>query len=395
MYNRFCKKSILFFLVGLLASVAVFSFSAEAASITTAPTLGENLSSGLSAILYDSYDDGTGVVIASYSLTFPLRLAFTYNDTYINGIFYYNFSISSDGLSNGTIHSVNMGFEDLCPYQGMSASLYRTSISAVGTSARILVICDNVFSRGTSIGIGNMTYNFSVRYSGGIAPAQTLGFTFAVDSSGAIASNSPDPVDNGLEAVIKQAILDAFEDRSLLHDVSVADYLNYYLQYLYNTMSDVGAIRTAFNTFTQTLLNDWLGVIIDNQDDVEYLMSAIKSSIDTFYSVSAANDVTIIRALSDIQDKLYQILHNGEQVTEGQSEAEFAASQLQSQVDYLANQPTLDIDDVLGPIGTDAAVNGDAAADIYFWSWDSHFVTILSMCMALGLVGFIVYGKSG
>lgn len=405
MYNKAIKNSIIFFLIAAIISAACFPLSAEAAAIDDSDINIYAHSSTFAVIdniAYGSSEDGQRNIV-TYKYRIDVSLNITPVSGCLQGIYLHNFEMNLPTVNNSIFISRSVSFvptinsDYLYIINNVNRNISNTN------SVNIGVVLNNFQTFTTSsLAIGYFEGLASYSFPYDISPIQTLSVNVINSKSFNNVQVYSEPTNTGVANIIKNSILNALEDTSLgYNNVSVAEYLNLYLQYLYNTMSDVGYIRTAFDNFVTDLFDSWLQGIANNQGYIYTDTQDIRSQLSTLRTYLSNVYANFQLSFDENNDKLYaimqkldQIINMGSSQTEGQSEAQDAIDDLASQIDYL-DQPTIAISDIFDPVEDAANDHGSDAANIFWWTWDSRITGIMYMVMAFGIIGFVIYGKSG
>lgn len=404
MYNRRIKKAILFFNAAIVTCAFCLGSRAQAASAS--------LAFNFSPATYNAYliysenidyeDDGSGVTQVSgnptyvYECNIPVYLTISSSDVYIYGNLYERYALTATIPSGFQQAAIDISYVDSSPdfvYSGLTNRGTSPLSYTVGLRAYFTDFFSPFNSSGTVM-LGTIMYRISLKSTGSGATHSPY-ITVSIGSAGSLSNSttiSATPSGMQFVEVIKQSILDALDTDiygSGSDAYGVADILQIYAQYLY--AMDIR--QEAIDNNISTLVTD-IAIALQNQSQqlnkLEQLRSALVAFNTSYVQWSGRFDTQI----QHIQYQLDQLINLGTTQTEGASEAQEAVNQLQS-ADAALQQPTLSDGDIFNPIDNAAAEYGDDAANIFWWTWDGRISLILTLVVSLGLVGFIIYGKSG
>lgn len=402
MYSRAIKFSIPL-LVAAIVSAACFSSTAEAASyspqfrLSQITVRGVVVASGENDTLYDSTDQTAifGNEYLTYCFTVQPEILFaagSYTSGYSRADVLFNVStISPNGW---VMYGFNMEFlphneEGFYNYVNTSSNNYAPGYCTITS------VFDNAFGSGTYVSMGNLKIYVTFRKNDlSAADPTAIDMTFSISYVSGNTQSSAEPViDRGFSEVIKDSILAALEQDIYGEDpdkFSISDMLTIYSQYLYA----IDVRQEYIDNNIQTLVSDLVTVISKQDTAISKLNNLLTAISDLQSNYLTMSTDWILPSLNGINNKLQQLIDMGATETEGASEAQDAINQLGSQVDVL-DQPTIAINDIFDPVDGAASDHGSDAANIFWWTWDSRITSIMYMVMAFGIIGFVIYGKSG
>lgn len=357
----------------VISSILLYSSISEAATpqtltLTIAP-------SGYKPTLISSdvwTDETTGTVYNYFTYQFTITpYVGSSNDTYKNG--YYTIQLTVDNLTptGGTLTGIVFDYETI-----MTEQVVSFGSNPVQNGGRTFRIVNALYNYGyyLPLPLNEITCTVTFRISGlqwsnfTISPTLTSSFY----SSNVTADATPQSI--GFQAIIKQAITEALQVGELN---LVYDYL----------------------VFWKTTQDGYLADIDLSVDDVEMWLSYINSAqaslqnkIDLIYTL----EQTFPGYFNTMIAVLQQIRDMNASDTAAESQMQNAEQQLSQAVnDMEVQKPNINNVVNAGDQYMDSNITG-AQGDTFFWLHGTNiFVTILTMAVTIGILGFVIYGKSG
>lgn len=388
MYSKRVKITIT---IIVIAGTLLLSCLGSYAATATAPTLSFTQQTGRAYLLNSSdTSDSTGysndVLVYRYDTSIKANIPVI--DGYWNGLASYNITVggmSNTGFTFDAINWIYIPFDN----QNFGSGLISNSSSSQARTTLLRCWWENYNTPvNGNYPVGNLSIIITGTFSGTSIPSYLDISTLSISLSGSNISVTPEASSLGLAGIIKTGILDAL-NTDINTNISVADYLDFYLQYLYNTSSSSMSIDSQMSV----LLDD-ITDVLSNQTDAYIKLGQLYQTLNDFWQSYNTTQTYIATWLNTIINKLDILINTGTSSTEYQSdidEANARASSIQQGLEV--DQPN--IGNVIGSFEADF---DDYVADgsrPYFWANNGRIAAILAMTMVTALIGFILYGKSG
>lgn len=388
MYSKRVKITIT---IIVIAGTLLLSCLGSYAATATAPTLSFTQQTGRAYLLNssdtsDSTSYSNDVLVYRYDTSIKANIPVI--DGYWNGLASYNITIggmSNTGFTFDAINWIYTPFDN----QNFGSGLISNSSSSQARTTLLRCWWENYNTPvNGNYPVGNLSIIITGTFSGTSIPSYLDISTLTISLSGSNISVTPEASSLGLAGIIKTGILDAL-NTDINTNISVADYLDFYLQYLYNTSSSSMSIDSQMSV----LLDD-IAEVIGNQEDAYNKLNLLLQEVNTFRNNYLTANLEVLNDLYLIITRLDTLINAGKNSTEYESdidEANARASSIQQGLDV--DQPN--IGNVIGSFEADFddyVVDGSRP---YFWANNGRIAAILAMTMVTALIGFILYGKSG
>ena len=214
----------------LLSAVLIFNPAAKAVSLSPSWSVGYPSTSAVYLSSYTvEYDlDSTDnpyphgdYCVATYEINMPIYVTPGGNDSYLNGYASAGVTFYPTTPSGWTYRASEISYE-LYYTENISNFCAAGSNSSASTYCVVRCLFDNYFSRNITIGLGQITARFTYTYpvtpSNLPDPPGRITCSTSISSSLTSLNGSTDPQEQGLCAVIVQAILNGINDNSLPFD---------------------------------------------------------------------------------------------------------------------------------------------------------------------------------
>lgn len=375
----------------VIAGILLSSTLASAASDTsifsiTAMGGGSNyIYAQLTQTILPSTEDNRSNTTAVYEFTVNPSMNIALVDAYLNGYVRYTVNCSLGSISQGSwyMDRITVSFS-----YTSSEEYYHVKRNNVNSGWEGLLYFNNYWPIGASssyVPIGEFTCTVTIHDLIGSYPPATIPIACTGSIVLANYNVSANPVTQGLAGVYKQSILDALEDLDfglvydLLHQWQIAQ--EAYLADIELSVDDLEQILRQMYAELQSIYT------IDNT--TYFKISAIYDILSTYSSQALGNDMHMISLLS-------QLLNKNASDTAAESQMQNAEQQLSQAVnDMEVQKPNINNVVNAGDQYMDSNITG-AQGDTFFWLHGTNiFVTILTMAVTIGILGFVIYGKSG
>lgn len=388
MYSKRVKITIT---IIVIAGTLLLSCLGSYAATATAPTLSFTQQTGRAYLLNSSdTSDSTGysndVLVYRYDTSIKANIPVI--DGYWNGLASYNITVGGMSNTGFTFDAINWIYT---PFDNQNFGSGIISNSSSSASRTTLLRCwwENYYTPvNGNYPVGNLSIIITGTFIGTSIPSYIDISTITISLSGSDISVTPEASSLGLAGVIKTGILDAL-NTDINTNISVADYLDFYLQYLYNTSSSSISIDSQMSV----LLDD-ITEVLSNQTDAYIKLGQLYTTLNDFWQSYNTTQTYIATWLNTIINKLDILINTGSSSTEYQSdidEANARASSIQDALDV--NQPNMG-SVIAGFEGEFDDYVADGSRP-YFWANNGRIAAILAMTMVTALIGFVLYGKSG
>lgn len=355
----------------VISSILLYSSVSKAATVQNV-TISIRTRDRVNFISSEFYTDDNGNSFNYFTYSFSIEPYLTTSvDTYKNGRFTAEFTIDNYLPTGGTLTGISYDYDEMFTNEVIS---YGTNPGINGSRTyRVLYFLCN-YGLESQIPSGNITVTVTFSISG----AQWANFDIqptvvaSIYSSNLTANSKPELM--GMGAIFKEAITSALHDGEL--DL-VYDYL----------------------VFWKTTQDSYLADIELSVDDIELWLSYINSAqatlqnkVDLIYTL----EQTFPGYFGSIITLLQDIKNMNASDTAAESQMQNAEQQLSQAVNNMEVQKP-NINNVVnaGDQYMDSNITG-AQGDTFFWLHGTNiFVTILTMAVTIGILGFIIYGKSG
>lgn len=379
------KRSFSISLLCICSTLLFCVFNSYAATTSDNLIVIQNSSySVLDSYFVDS-TDGTNYQYVTYEFRLPIIITRTSGDGFVSGYSSYSVNMAYSFIQGPSIISNNLYFENT---YNSNDVIFGFGIS--NTNTFIFRVFYNNFNAAIDRFVaGNVVNRITLRYSNPNGFINNFNSVNTVTKVNSNLSIYPNPQSNGLEAIIKQSIIDALTE-DIINGESVYDLFQLFVQYEYNTNASLYRIEGDLNDIldeTIAILGMQSATINKIQEVYNVLYNSIYSEILTYFP-------NYSQRLGWIIDRLDTLIHMGESDTAYQDDLTAAESQLQEIVNDLdVYKPSQG--QIINPVESAADIYASDAESLFFYTWDGRITSILILALTLGVVGFVLYGKSG
>lgn len=358
----------------------------------------------------------TGVFNNTFTFLFSVNRS-NLTSAYLNGMvrLEVDIPVSFTGVPNGqTSHDFTV---DINSSEGVFPFITRVAyFNSSSPYLRFIAYCyfDNAYLRNNVVNVlAEVTVNVSIKANLGNDPIQStltqfLGeanFTGATDKA-SYSTSGPD-TNNGLARLFRDTFINALNDSEINDMLLVANtHLNTVNGWLGQIQSLLLSIRSQDMTIYNGIITQLSNMVANDNRLYSLLNDYLSSAL--YGSTSYHSPAGVIAISGDVGDLLAQIMRGVYYFTDSfesyvnanQSAAAAVNSEAASQEAALNDLeaslaiPSANVDGQLGQLNQYAAEYTGDARNIFYYLNNNFFIQILVIVVTLGLVGFILYGRS-